>query len=402
MSAEVYVFHSGQPGIPQLSAAGGAGQLEALLYAVGVTGFGGVTLDSLTQSGGEATATRAAGLNLADGITGMPHIVEIANSTNGWNGEYALNAAPGATNCIFNCPPDLPSPATGTITLKRAPAGMTRTASASNKSVWQFKDTATWPGYLMLDDSNAGYAGMRLAETAAGTPDYSTMTGLCPTVAQWAAPGLYWRKTDGAGGNKPFVIVIWRGGMYMGVAWSNSYPTLYDTNYAGCCLTNKAGDAFHGIITGSTSLPAQPGTSCGFSLKNPGASQLGQYIQRTHNQGGSALQFTRCGNYYGGGILGGSIQNASYAPPDSNPSDGTNNVRGPLDLIEGTTIAGNLRGQFPLLWDPVNCGSRATFDMLTNMPNLPGRTIMLVKIGAGSSSAAMIGVDITTYGTVGF
>ena len=37
MTAHVYVYHNGQPNIPQLTAAGGAGQLEALLYAIGVT-----------------------------------------------------------------------------------------------------------------------------------------------------------------------------------------------------------------------------------------------------------------------------------------------------------------------------------------------------------------------------
>jgi hypothetical protein len=393
VTANVYIYHSGQPGIPQLTAAGGAGQLDALLYAIGVTGFNAVTLDSLTQTDGVATATRAAGLNLADGGPALPSgapaipiIVSLAGSTNGWDGEYSLNAVPGSTTCTFACDSNLPSPATGTITLKRAPAGMTRLASSGNKAVYQFSDTLTLPGYFLLDDSNTQYAGVRLAETAANPVDYATMTGLCPTAVQQAAPGLYWRKTDGAGSNKSFVIVVWKGGLYVAIAWQNNNLN-HETSYAGACLSRKAGDAFPGLVMGCiTNPPSYPNQTNAFVNKS-GGNQTGHYLQRSYPQTGSALQFTKTGTYFGT-----TLGDGTYTDP--NPVDNNNDIWGPIAVSEGTSNSGPLRGTMPGLWDPVNCQNKSTLDVLTNLPALPGRQILLVRSSTGNAQR-MIGLDIT-------
>jgi hypothetical protein len=391
MTANVYVYHSGQPGSPVLSKAGTAGDMDALLYAIGVTGYGGGVLDSLIQTGGVATATRSAGLNLADGLAGMPHIISIS----GWDGEYTLSADPGSTACTFACSSGLANPATGTITLKRAPAGMSRLASVSNKSVYQFRDLATMPGYLMIDDSNALYTGVRLAETAASPVDYSTMVGLCPTVAQQAAPGLAWKKSDNSGsGAKPWIACIWRGGVYLFTAWNVSYPTQYDPFYAGACQSLKAGDAYPGIIIGHTATnPGSPGANHSFQAKSVSGTS-GMYCQRTYAQTGSAIQFFKIGNQ-----LGNQIGQASTVV-DPNGADNAEHIRGPIEIVEGSSTSNcQLRGFMPLLWDPINAGNRSTFDILANMANLSGRKVLLIQTGA-NGSAYKTAIDIT--GPAGF
>jgi hypothetical protein len=392
MTANVYVYHSAQPGIPQISVAGAAGELEAILYACGVTGFGGGVLDSLVQTNGTATATRSAGLNLNDGIVGLPQIVSISGSSNGWDGEYSFistSGNPGNTSCTFSCPSNLPSPATGTITLKRAPAGLTRLASSASKSVWQVKDTPTFPGFIMLDDSQATYAGIRLAENAASPVDYSTMTALCPTVAQQANPGLYIGKTGGSGGSaRQFVIVIWKGGVWIFTAYNNSYPGVYDPCYLGALVTRKAGDGFPGMIFGATADPhsSPPGNNNYFA--NKGATYNGQYLQRAYSQVGTAINFCKVasgfGNYIGA---------ANQSSIDPNPVDNCNDIVGPIFISEGQAVAGSpIRGYFPGVWEAINCQNRSSLDLLTNMAALSGRTVMLLKY---HNSGYMLGIDLT-------
>lgn len=399
MSADIYVYHSGQPGAPQLTAAGAAGQLEAILYAIGVTGFGGGVLDSLTQTGGIATATRSGGLNLADGLAGMPHIVKISGSTNGWDGEYQLNAAPGSTSCTFAVPSGLPSPATGTMTLVRAPCGLSRIATASNKSVWQFKDTSTFPGYLMLDDSSAQLAGTRLAETAAAPPDYSSMTGLCPTVAQQSGIGLFVRKSDGSGtANKNWIAIIDKGCMYLFVEAYTSYAGLYEPYFFGAGLSLKSGDLYPGMIIARTQNSTSPDSR--FLEKNATSIQYGQFLQRGYAQTGSAVTFSKVGLHGSSLYIGYSADNngnGNYVG-DPNPVDNAIHVNGPLYVFEQISSGVQytpLRGYMPGLYDPLNAGYKVTFDLLTNLVNLPGRTLLLIRAVNGSSYKGRIALDIT-------
>ncbi|SMF96125.1 hypothetical protein SAMN02949497_3509 [Methylomagnum ishizawai] len=388
MTLPIHVFHSGMPNIPQLPANGGAGALNALIHACGVTGFGEKTLDDLSHVDGVATASCSAGLQLADGINGMPHRIEISGSTNGWNGQYELSAPPGSTTCTFNVDPGLPATCTGPVTLKRAPAGMTRLSLVDDQAVYQFRDTNLMPGYLLLDDSQAQYAAARLAESAVDPLEFGTMIGLCPTTLQVGGPGLIWRKTNSSGDDdRPFVLVFWAGGLYLFIAWYSSYPTQHDPFYAGACLTRRAADAFPGIITGSTvNTVLWPGYNHGFHFKS-GASQVGQYLQRGYAQVGSAMPFQKTGMAFESMLGGGTY-------PDPNPVDNANDAWGPIAISEGTTNTGTpVRGFMPGLWDLVNCQNRSHLDILQNMPHLPGRRILLVGCGYGSQ-AYPVGLDI--------
>ena len=376
----VQIFHSGMPGIPQLSATGGAGELAELIHACGVTGFGAVTLDSLTQEDGVATASCSAGLLLADGIEGMDHHIEITGSTNGFNGVYTLSAPPGATACTFPVPAGLPATATGTLILRRAGAGMTRLYSDNYREVYQFADPLVMPGYLLLDDGAAEYATVALAETLADPIDYATATGLCP-----ASPG-YLMKTNGGGtSNRSFVLWFWAGGFYLFVAWHATWPTLHDQAYVGACLSRVAADGFPGMVIAGPSVATFVGNLHGFLIKN-GGNQSGQFLQRAHTQTGGPVAFTKTGIAFGS-ILGQGLY------PDPNPADNRYDAFGPIVISEGSTNNNTpVRGFMPGLWDPTNGKNLSTLDMLANMPMLPDRKIMLVKCGQ-VGTGYMVGLD---------
>lgn len=376
----IHLYHSGQPNIPQLPAAGGAGALAALIYACGVTGFGVRVLDSLTRSGTVATATCAAGLQLADGVDGMPHIIEIAGSANGWNGKYLLSAAPGATSCTFAVPDSLPATATGTtITIKRAGAGMSRLYSADFQEVYRFADPLTMPGYLLLDDSGTQTAAAWLAETAASTVAFNTMSGLCPSSAQ-ASGGARWRKTDGTGtANRPFVLLIWPGGLYLCVAWQGGYPLLHDPGYAGACLSRVPVDGYPGLIVGHTGVPSQLGHYHGFAYKD-GMAQAGQWLQRSYSQMGGPIGCTKTGMAFGTRL-------GSGVYPAPNPVDGLLDAWGPIALSEGgSNENAPVRGAMPGLWDVVNGQELPTLDFLEDLPSLPGRKLAIVVCGQGTTA----------------
>lgn len=379
MTIYVRVFHSDQPGAPQLSGIGAAGMLHDVVYACGTTGYGGGVLDSLSHAGGDATATRAAGLNLADGIEGMIHVVKISGSTNGWDGDYELSAPPASTQCHFAVDPALPSPATGTISLVRSPAGMSRLALASNKSVWQFKDTVRCPGYVMLDDAAANSAYVRMAETAASPIDWTSMTGLCPTVAQVGGSGAIWQKSQGSGGAKKWIVIAWDGGMYVLVRWHDSYA-VYDLGYIGAAVSYKEGDAYPGLVVGHSSVPNTPGANHN-ALDISGTNQTGQWVQRSQSGVGQAIPFTKI-------CQAGTSRFGAVGPAQAaNPTNNKRLARGPVEIVEGSSASGNpWRGIWPLTYNPVPGIGVATFDMLTNMPNLPGRTLMAVQTGVLSSA----------------
>ena len=71
-----------------------------------------VTLSSLTQSTGTATATTAA----AHGFTTGQWVTIAGSTTNGWNGTYQITGVPLSTTFTFAVVSSLTSPAVGTIT----------------------------------------------------------------------------------------------------------------------------------------------------------------------------------------------------------------------------------------------------------------------------------------------
>lgn len=142
----VYYFNEGLRGVPQLS--GTSGALIAVLDACLITGFGTVSVTSLTVADGVATATVSAGngfnphhIILIEGasdpaLNGRHRVLMDGNSSTSFS--FKTTAANGA--------------ASGTITAKYAPVpGWEKPFSAANKAV--YRATTGNRFFYRVDDS---------------------------------------------------------------------------------------------------------------------------------------------------------------------------------------------------------------------------------------------------------
>lgn len=161
------------------------GCLIAALDALLVTGWGTTTALSVSVSGGIATATVNAGSSFAEHA-----VVRVDGATpSALNGEARVLTASNAQITFATTAPD--GVATGTITLKYAPAGWEKFDAVTNKAVYRSTDVTGARFYLRVDDSNGLFARVRGYETMS---DIDTGTGLFPLDAQIATGGGYWHK----------------------------------------------------------------------------------------------------------------------------------------------------------------------------------------------------------------
>lgn len=397
MANTVIWFDSDEVGAPTLNNAAGA--LDAVLYACLVTGFGLVTLTSLTVSGGVATATKA-GHGFGD-----QRIVEIAGATG--TGASTINGRQLATvtgSGTFTFPaPGVPDGAvSGTITAKRAPLGWSRAASSGNVSIYTRNDVTATTMALRIDDSGAGvasatYARARMVES---WTDVSTYSGLGPTSAQ-AAGGVYWIKGADTAAAKPWVLVGDGRTIYL-LLDGVSYPTattfgIPEGVYAfGDIASWRAGDAYGCIICGSDSATSmadgvsfhQSHTSVSFITARAVLARAGTGI-------GSAVG-VRPLSAYGSGPAG----NAGPGYPSG--IDNGMVIEYPVMLAENAPSAGNpvrgvLRGVgFPL----ANLSAIPTAQSLhrTLLPSVIGsdrRWLLLANRQGSSSSIGVVAFDIT-------
>ena len=174
----VFTFDSTQPGAPVLS--GTAGALRTLLKACLVDGFGAGAVDTLTVSGGIATATYAGAHPFKAG-----HVAQYAGATPAaLNGNKVILSATGSS-VTFAAPGVPDGAATGTITSKAAPAGWQELFAGTLANVIALKPSVPEATgcVLRIDDTPTSRA--RVVGYEAMT-DINTGTGRFPTEAQFA------------------------------------------------------------------------------------------------------------------------------------------------------------------------------------------------------------------------
>lgn len=160
----------------------------AALKALLVTGWGSVTALSVSVEAGIATATFNAGSSFTEHA-----VVLVAGATPAaLNGEARVLTASNTQITFATTAPD--GLATGTITVKNAPAGWEEVFSGTNKSVFRHTDVLGSRFYLRVDDSNGLYARVCGYESMT---DIDTGTGLFPTAAMLTGGG-YWHKSTTA------------------------------------------------------------------------------------------------------------------------------------------------------------------------------------------------------------
>ena len=151
-------FSNSFQGIPQITNA--AGTLVDALDAMLVNGFNEQTATSLTQASGTATLTFS-----SSGHGFVQHsVIRISGaSPSGWNGDYRVTGVSGS-NVTFACDDTL-SAASGTISVKFAPADWEIVYTGTNKRVYRSAAIDSTRCLLRVDDTTGALARCSLYES---------------------------------------------------------------------------------------------------------------------------------------------------------------------------------------------------------------------------------------------
>ena len=375
----VKYFHSELPGAPVLN--GTAGSLIAVLDACLVTGWGLLTASSVTVSGGVATAAfstshafepdtilQVSGATPA-GLNGQQRATSTTSNGVSW-------AAPGVADGV----------ATGTITIKLAPAGWTKVAGA-NKTAYQSGNPSASGCWARIDDSAGRFARLRAYESMT---DIDTGVGPTPTEVQQTG-GLYISKSDAASSApRRWIVVASDKFVVLLVAHHNSYSNNFAPFCWGGFPSLKAGDAYNFLVSAETT--DRSGDSS-VGLGSPMGSWVGStgvFIVRSYAQIGGCIS---------GYTLKPGLQD-TWSGSAANPL-GPNPVNNSLDiiptiLIEGTTSVGNRRGIVPAIYAiPHRLGELYDSKQpISAIIGLPGHVLIGVRFG-GASGNYRFAVDIT-------
>lgn len=308
----VKYVHSGMRGAPVVSGTPGSriGAIDAFL----LTGFGAVTAQRVTVAGGIATATLQAGQSFE------PHtVIAVAGATpDALNGEARVLTATASQITFATAAAD--GPASGTITIKVAPAGgWQKVFAGTNKAVYRSTHPKASGFYLRVDDSADTYMCVRGFESMS---DIDNGTGPFPTDAQIAGGG-YWVVAAQPGNE----VVNWdfaADARFFAAAWApeaGKHVNAPLRGFGDLLPRAPAGDVWavglsclgevnsNSINTGSLSAPGG---------NTPGG---GLYLPRPHTgQGSPHLSYTA--SYCGGGDISGGDGSQPLGPAP-NPVDGS-------------------------------------------------------------------------------
>lgn len=379
-------FHSAMNGAPVLN--GVAGSMIAVLEACLVTGFGLQSVQTLSVSGGVATATFPSGHSFEPDTVAL-----FAGATPaGLNGEKRILTT--TTNSVtFAAPGISDQTATGTITAKLAPAGWEKPFSGTNLAVFRSLNVESTRMYLRVDDT--GTTNARVVGYEAMT-DINTGTGPFPTAAQISGGG-WWPKASAANAtprawtliadSKGFIIhvhTVTTSPGSSGVVWGfGDFASLKSGDAYACRLQCAASDVANSTFT-ATSASSYCGVDAGTYLPRS-FTAIGGAVAATHAVSGlfSAAKVS--------GASPGSILTPNYP---NGPDNGLILVR--KTIVEpGVCLRGYSRG---LHVTPQNChASFGLRDKIDGQGDLVGRKLLAIKCGspAGTSSEGVVFVDIT-------
>ncbi len=244
---DVKVYRYTNPGAPQMT--GAAGSIVELLKACLVDGYGSTLVSSMTRDGSVVTVTISAGHSFPKYA-----VVEIsgANQTD-YNGQHRIETVT-STTFTFTLPEGKTpaTPATGTISVKMAPAGWARPYSSADNKRMAFRSTAleSTGFYLYVDDTQTTWT------RRAGAKGYELMTGIdarsnpFPYSAaddQW----VWWYKSDDTSTARPWALVADDRLFYL---WLNYNSNNGQRIYAyGDLVPASSLDAWHCLVSGHSS-----------------------------------------------------------------------------------------------------------------------------------------------------
>lgn len=287
----IKVYFSDQAGAPLLN--GTVGSLISVLDAVLVNGYNQVNVSSLTRVGSVVTVTCATPHGYENPIVrphnknGVGNVCTIAGAVEAaYNGDWPVTYVSDLV-FTFDIGAAVPAtPASGTITTKRAPAGFSKPFADPNRGVYRSDDLSSRRHFLQVNDiadcpnsQGARFAGWRGFENMLGIDQWENPF---PTVV--AAPwGQYIAKSDALDSSSRGWAVISDGKFFF--LWLS--PATSATNFAANANQRLFGfgdfrtavpDAYATLISAGTSGETTIGTSTNSGLMFPSANTWGTAI----------------------------------------------------------------------------------------------------------------------------
>lgn len=385
----IKIYKSTDAGAPSLT--GQAGSMVTVLDAVLVNGYNTVSVSSITRVGATATVVCAAahGLN-----TGASALIAGAAET-----DYNLDAVVTVvdpttfTYTVANSPA---TPATGTITVKRAPVGFTKTFSGTNKGAYRSNDLTGNRLYLRCDDTGGSNGG----GSEARMHGYETMTSVdvgtnqFPTAAQ-NANGYFWRKSNTIDATTRAWMIVTDGKLVYFFNQNDLAGTsyMYNPTYSGAFgdfLSYKAGDAYSTILTGCSTENASNRQPSGLfrsyqSVADAGNFNSSMVVARDYTGVPGARYVGLLGSGFST-VLGSSAYISYPHLIDSGY------YLSPVLLTQGSPAL--IRGRMPGMFEGWHGRTFGHGDLIDNVQGLPGRTLMHIY-GKDDSSNGCILLDIT-------
>jgi len=370
-------------GAPTLN--GAAGTLIDVLDAFLVNGWGSQTASSVVIADGVATVTTPSAFPAT-----VDSVVLVAGATpSGLNGEQKVTVV-GPGNTFKFATEESDGSATGTITVKMAPAGWEKAFSGTNKAAYRSLDPQAHGGgmYLRVDDSGTTLARVVGYESMS---DVDTGTGPFPTSTQVSGGG-YWAKSATAN-TTPRGYALFADSRTFLIALNPSGTTVTShvlRGFGDGITKRPSGDAFAVFISAASDSAL---TSIGGALD--GAASSFAWTPKTYTGFGSA-EAGRTVPYVGSAANSSGNDNTVGTFP--NPVDGSLLLSRRF-WATGTTSPN--RFDIPGLYHVPQTGvtnSFASYDKVPGSGDLPGRQLLFVPLHPSAASNQPTGgsfVDVT-------
>ncbi|QIW89225.1 tail assembly protein [Pseudomonas phage 8P] len=396
----IKVFRSDQLGAPLIN--GVAGTLITALDAILVNGYGQVNVSSISRSSSTATVVTAEPHGFE---TGDVALIAGAVETE-YNGEHQVTVI-DSTTYTFAVAGTPTTPATGSITSKRAPAGFSKVFAGTNKGVYRSNDLSSRRHFFRVLDGGTTSGGSREAQLWGyeDMTDVDTGSGMYPTAAQYTY-GFFWQKSDTADAVGRHWVLVTDGKTVYHFAYIQSrLDTSYSYNTIGNPATNmgsvafgdliefKPGDAYASFVTGGPQPNSFSSTQYSgvfnsiTSINNNGPSTSQALIMFARDF--TAIPGARAGQVYASGLSAQLGQTAYIAYPHQ-IDNGFYMV--PALVTQGAPSL--IRGRMPGLFEPLHGPCFPNGTIIDNVQGYVGRKFMMLY-GKNSSSVQACLLDIT-------